>query len=365
MKKNTIAIISLSFLVTACVQPRDHGQQYIDGNFEQVLNPVETIESEKKSDFSLFLSQLAQVENISPSINEKYQALYSKVVNWLELSGDPTELPNFGVSFEQMGGGDGYGNVLFTGYFSPVVEMSRTPTDVYRFPKYRLPTCDGKCPSRADIYAGAFENKNLELGYSASLIDNFIMEVQGSGFIKFTDSEQLEYFAYAGKNGHPYVSIGRILIERGEIEKKDMSLKAIKDWVARNDEQTVLELLSQNPSFVFFEPRETQPVVGTAGVPLLSGASVAADPKYLPMGSVLLAEIPQLNEQGEWTGEHVLKLLMALDTGGAVKQNHLDLYHGIGEKAGIHAGHHKHFGRVWRLNTLAMPEIEMAKQFIK
>lgn len=362
MKRNIIAVMALSTLLAACAKPTDHGQQYIDGNFDKVLNPVDVVVSEKIADYSLFPKQLAEVENTAPKIAAKYNALYSRVLNWRAAGGKPSDLIKHGISTEQMGGGDSYGNVLFTGYFSPVIEMSRVPTEKYRYPVYSKPQCKDKCPSRAEIYAGALAGQGLELGYSASLINNFIMEVQGSGFVKFTDSDQLEYFAYGGKNGHAYVSIGRVLIERGEIEREDMSLKAIEEWVERQDEQTVIELLNQNTSFVFFEPKQSQPVKGAASVPLLAGASVAADPKYLPMGSVLLAEVPQLDDAGNWTGQHVLTLLMALDKGGAVKKNHLDLYHGTGTAAGVHAGHHKHFGRVWNLNSLVMPEIELVKR---
>ena len=126
-----------------------------------------------------------------------------------------------------------------------------------------------------------------------------------------------------------------------------MSLKAIKD-VPANDDQTVRELLEQNPSYVF-EPRVAVPVTGTAGIPLLPMASVAEDPALFPMGTPILAEVPLLNADGSWSGAHQLRWLIVLDTGGAVKQNHLDLYHGMGPRAGTEAGHYKHFGRVWKL----------------
>ncbi|MBP8222942.1 MAG: murein transglycosylase A, partial [Aeromonas sp.] len=78
-------------------------------------------------------------------------------------------------------------------------------------------------------------------------------------------------------------------------------------------------------------------------------AAVAADKSLLPMGTPILAEVPLLDKAGNWTGKHQLRLLIALDVGGAVKKGHLDLYHGMGEKAGVAAGHYKHFGRVWKL----------------
>lgn len=348
-----LSIAALVVIVAGCARPTDRGQQYVDGRFDEVLNPVMAVDSDKARDYSSFPKQLEQVEERSPSLVARHQSLYQKIKKWMDEGGNPQALSQYGITAAQMGGGDKFGNVLFTGYFSPVIEMRHQPDALFRYPVYAKPTCVDTCPDRAAIYDGALSDLGLELGYSASLIDNFIMEVQGSGFVHFGDNDQLEYFAYGGKNGHPYVSIGKVLIERGEVPREKMSLKAIKDWVAQNSEEDVLELLNQNPSFVFFHPKAADPVTGTAGIPLLSGASVAADREYLPMGSVLLAEVPQLDEEGNWNGKHILKLLMALDTGGAVKKNHLDLYHGMGDKAGTQAGHYKHFGRVWKLESLA------------
>ncbi|KLV01638.1 murein transglycosylase [Photobacterium aquae] len=335
--------------LAGCARPTDRGQQYLDGEFDQVLNPVSTVSSDKPRDYHEFKQQMELVLERSPSMAATYQSLYRQVENWAENSGDPATLGNYGIDLAQMGGGDGYGNVMFTGYFSPVIELRHQPDATYRYPVYAMPKCGTSCPNRTAIYAGALDGQGLELGYSASMLDIFMMEVQGSGFVHFEDNDQLQYFAYNGKNGHPYVSIGKVLIERGEVPREKMSLKAISEWAAKQDDATVRELLEQNPSFVFFKPSSTLDVMGSAGIPLQAHAAVAADRKYLPMGSVLLAEVPQLDREGKWNGKHVLKLLMALDTGGAVKKNHLDLYHGMGHEAGIDAGHYKHFGRVWKL----------------
>lgn len=346
-RKATIALLIMGLV--GCAKPTDRGQQYLDGEFDQVLNQVSVVESDKPKDFSEFSNQMEKVIERSPSMAATYQALYRQIENWVAAGSELSDLGNYGIDVAQMGGGDGYGNVMFTGYFSPVIELRHQPDEKFRYPVYGMPECEEKCPSRAEIYAGALEGKGLELGYSASMLDVFMMEVQGSGFVHFDDNDQLQYFAYRGKNGHRYVSIGRILIERGEVPREKMSLKAIDEWVSQQDEETVRELLEQNPSYVFFKPQDNLDVMGTAGIPLQAHASVAADRDYLPMGSVLLAEVPQLDEAGNWNGKHVLKLLMALDTGGAVKKNHLDLYHGMGAQAGVDAGHYKHFGRVWKL----------------
>ncbi|MFH4613321.1 murein transglycosylase A [Vibrio diabolicus] len=354
MLKKLLPIISLSLLF-GCAQQNDRAQQYLDGEFPQVLNQVDVVESNKPRDFTEFNKQAEQVVIKSPSMAKMYQPLYQRLSEWAQQSGDTSALSAFGIQAAQLGGGDKKGNVLFTGYFSPVMELRHTPNDIFKYPVYGKPNCSSDCPTRAEIYNGALDGQGLVLGYAPNRIDPFMMEVQGSGYVHFEDDDRLEYFAYAGKNNKAYVSIGRILIERGEVPREKMSLKAIKEWVMDNDDATVRELLEQNPSYVFFAPKAEAPVTGSAGIPLLPMAAVAGDRSILPMGTPILAEVPLLNADGTWSGAHQLRMLIVLDTGGAVKQNHLDLYHGIGARAGTEAGHYKHFGRVWKLGLENSP----------
>lgn len=270
-RKATIALLIMGLV--GCAKPTDRGQQYLDGEFDQVLNQVSVVESDKPKDFSEFSNQMEKVIERSPSMAATYQALYRQIENWVAAGSELSDLGNYGIDVAQMGGGDGYGNVMFTGYFSPVIELRHQPDEKFRYPVYGMPECEEKCPSRAEIYAGALEGKGLELGYSASMLDVFMMEVQGSGFVHFDDNDQLQYFAYRGKNGHRYVSIGRILIERGEVPREKMSLKAIDEWVSQQDEETVRELLEQNSSYVFFKPQDNLDVMGTAGIPFQLPAS--------------------------------------------------------------------------------------------
>lgn len=88
------------------------------------------------------------------------------------------------------------------------------------------------------------------------------MDVQGSGYIDFGDGSPLNFFSYAGKNGHAYRSIGKVLIDRGEVKREDMSMQAIRHWGETHSEAQVRELLEQNPSFVFFKPQSFAPVKG-------------------------------------------------------------------------------------------------------
>ncbi|SHO58458.1 murein transglycosylase A [Vibrio quintilis] len=344
-----LALMVSAFFLGGCVNPTDRAQQYADGVLPEILNKTDHIRSNSPRDFSEFTRQSELVTEKSPSLSKIYQPLYLRLRDWAEKSGDPQALGQYGIQSAQLGGADQRGNVLFTGYFSPVIELRHTANRRFRFPVYQKPGCIDDCPTRAEIYAGALEDKGLELGYASNLIDPFIMEVQGSGFVHFGDDDSLEYFAYAGKNKKAYVSIGRVLIDRGEVPKEKMSLKAIKHWVMTHPENQVRELLEQNPSYVFFSPKAAAPVTGTAGIPLIPMASVAGDRRIFPMGTPILAEVPLLNADGSWSGTHELKLLIVLDTGGAVKDNHLDLYHGMGERAGTAAGHYRHFGRVWKL----------------
>jgi len=347
--KKQLLFFSLIGFLAGCVSPVDLGQQYKNGDLPDVLNQSFIIKSNTPRDFSTFAEQSHLVVEKSPSMAHVYKSLYEHLDEWVLQSGDPTKLTKYGIQTAQLGGGDKKGNVLFTGYFSPVIELRHIKDAVFKYPVYGKPDCEQNCPTRAQIYAGALDGKGLELGFAKNRIDPFIMEVQGSGFVHFGDDDSLEYFAYAGKNYKAYVSIGKILIDNGDVKRKDMSLKAIKNWVFNHSETDVRQLLEQNPSYVFFAPKNAAPVTGTAGIPLLPMASVAGDSKWLPMGTPLLAEVPLLNANGTWSGVHQLRLLIVLDTGGAVKDNHLDIYHGMGARAGEQAGHYKYFGRVWKL----------------
>lgn len=353
--KNILISLMVATLIGCAAEPQSMGHTYTGDHFTRLLNKVDTIDSHVPRDFTRFKAQANEVTKTSPRLTSVYGSLYEQLNKWATESGDPQSLANYGIEIAQLGGADDQGNVLFTGYFSPVIELRHKPDPQFKYPIYAKPDCDKHCPTRAQIYAGALAGQGLEIGYAANQIDPFLMEVQGSGFVHFGDDDTLQYFAYAGKNNHPYVSIGKVLIERDEILREHMSMKAIKAWVKQQDEAKVRELLEQNPSFVFFAPKTEPSVLGSASVPLLPMAAVAGDRTLFPMGTPILAEVPLLNSDGTWSGVHQLRLLIVLDTGGAVKENHLDLYYGIGARAGIEAGHNKHFGRVWKLGLSHSP----------
>lgn len=341
--------LTTAFVISGCAPSNKLGQQDFEQRFTQPLTKTVEIESKVTRDYTRFDAQAEQVLKNSPSLNARYNDLYTVLSDWALVDGDPKNLANYGIESAQLAGGDRKGNVLFTGYFSPVIEMRHQADETYRFPVYGNPNCLEQCPTRAQINQGALDGQGLEIGYAASQIAPFLMEVQGSGFVHFGDDNSMQYFAYSAKNNKPYVSIGRVLIDSGEVPREEMSVTAIKQWVASQPEEVVTALLEQNPSYVFFEPNDNLDVKGSAGIPLLPLASVAADRSLFPMGTPILAEVPLLNADGTWSGTHQLRLLIVLDTGGAVKGSHLDLYHGMGAYQGKQSGDYKHFGRVWRL----------------
>jgi membrane-bound lytic murein transglycosylase A len=214
-----------------------------------------------------------------------------------------------------------------------------------------MPQIKHPIPDRAAIYAGALNHSDAIIAWTPSLLDNFIMEVQGSGYVDFGNGGAPIFMAYAGRNAYKYRSIAKVLIDRGEVTRENMSLQAIRQWADNRNETQVRELLEQNPSFIFFKPAGYGPVTGASKVALIARASVAADPLLIPAGSTLLAEIPLLDSQGKFTGQHQLHLVAALDVGSAIKGQHLDIYQGIGHKAERIAGQLNHYGRVWILQA--------------
>ncbi len=347
-----VAVGGMMALLAACSsKPTDRGQQYNDGKFNQpfsLVNQPDAVGAPVNAgDFS---EQVYQIRSNSSRLYRNQSDLYKAVESWLKNGGDTRNLRQFGLDAWQMQGADNYGNVQFTGYYTPVVQARHSRQGEFQYPIYRMPPKSGRLPSRAQIYAGALSDDYI-LAYSNSLMDNFIMDVQGSGYIDFGDGSPLNFFSYGGKNGWGYTAIGKVLIDRGEVKREDMSMQAIRQWGETHSPEQVRELLEQNQSFVFFKPQNFAPVKGASAVPLIGRASVASDRNIIPAGTTLLAEVPTLDHAGKFTGQYELRLMVALDVGGAIKGQHFDIYQGIGNDAGHRAGWYNHYGRVWVLKT--------------
>lgn len=333
-------------------RPTDRGQQYKDGQLTQPLALVNEPNAHGKPvNAKDYADQVLETQYAAAGLYSRSQADFDAIKRWALAGADTRQLSQFGIKAYQMEGVDNFGNVQFTGYYTPVVQARYTPQGEFRYPLYRMPPRgkNRRLPDRAGIYAGALDGNNLAIAYTNSLMDNFMMEVQGSGYVDYGDGRPLMFFGYGGKNGHAYRSIGKILIDRGEVAREDMSMQAIRQWADNHSEAQVRELLEQNPSFVFFKPVPFAPVKGASAVPLVAKASVASDRSLIPAGTTLLAEVPLLDNKGKFTGKYEMRLMVALDVGGAIKGQHFDMYQGIGPDAAHAAGYYNHYGRVWVL----------------
>lgn len=274
---------------------------------------------------------------------------------------------------------------MLTGYYEPLLKASRTPTAEYKTPLYRRPddlinvvaesergaksanfthmrkTADGLKPylTRAEIERGALAGQGLELLYFRDPVDVYFLQVQGSGHIELSNGEKTRV-SYDGKNGYPYTSIGRELIEAGTFTPDTMSLKALSKWL-KADRARAEPVMWKNQSYVFFRElkgTEAEGAMGALGTPLKAGRSLAVDTAYHTLGMPVYVVAPSLKHAGGENGFN--RLMVAQDVGSAIKgPERGDIYFGSGEKAGRIAGTTKHPGHFFVLEPA--PVIEARK----
>jgi len=259
---------------------------------------------------------------------------------------------------------DGSDSGLVTGYYEPLLAGSRTRSTRYRYPVYGVPDdllqidlaelypelknmrlrgrLDGRrvVPyySRAQIEDGAAPVTGKEIAWVEDPVELFFLQIQGSGRIKL-DSGETIMIGYAEQNGHPYRSIGRLLIERGDLPLEKTSMQGIKAW-ARQNPGKLRELLDYNASYVFF--RELPP--GLPG-PLGARRSIAVDARYIPLGAPVFVATTWPNSR-----EPLHRLMLAQDTGGAIRGAvRADFFWGFGAEAAALAGRMRQSARMWVL----------------
>lgn len=266
--------------------------------------------------------------------------------------------------------------MLVTGYYEPILSARRRPDDRYRYPIYEPPadlirvalerfpavkidphgvrTIVGRVEgrllvpyySRQEIDGGgALAGKASALAWLDNAFDAFVLHVQGSGILEFDDGVR-QRVGYAGSNGHPYVSVGKILMEEGAIPREEMSLQSLRRYFADHPERTA-ELLGRNPSYIFFRWVEEGPV-GSLNVPLTPGRSVALDGEVFPKGLVGFLEgtLPEPGSAGAEAARPLSRWVVHQDSGGAIRGPHrLDLFCGTGPEAEQVGGRLKAPGR--------------------
>ncbi|MDR0736220.1 MAG: murein transglycosylase A [Zoogloeaceae bacterium] len=262
---------------------------------------------------------------------------------------------------------------LVTGYYEPLIRGSRQPDARNRIPVWGMPpdmlTIDlgsaypelahlrlrgrienGKVVpywSRAEIEAGASPQTQTQqpLLWVADAVEFFFLQTQGSGRVELPDGRHVR-IGYADQNGHPYRSIGRVLIERGELKPNQASMQGIQAW-ARRHPGKLRALLDANPSYVFFRelPDAAGGPIGALGVPLTAGRSIAVDARYIPLGAPVWLATTRPNGKTPLN-----RLVLAQDTGSAIKGGvRADFFWGFGATAGQQAGRMKQAGRMWVL----------------
>ena len=227
--------------------------------------------------------------------------------------------------------------IVFTGYYEPVVEAALARGGGFDHPLYALP--EGPRPSRAEIAAGALAGRGLELAWLRDPLEAFLLQVQGSARLAIAGGGELR-LGHAGGNGRPYRSIGAELIRRGAIAPEAMGIAAIRAW-ARAHPAEVPDLLLHNPSFAFFRPVDLPPAsgpIGAMGRPVTAGRSLAVDPAEVPLGALVWVEFD--------APIRLRRLMVAQDTGGAIRGARADIFTGTGRAAGRLAGRLRHPGRL-------------------
>ncbi|WP_431312357.1 murein transglycosylase A [Sphingomonas natans] len=262
----------------------------------------------------------------------------------------------------------GDGKAFATGYYEPEIEGSRTHIPGYDTPVYRRPpdlvevdpgalggtptgkkqrgrVVDGRFQlyyDRAQIEGGALANQGLEIAWARDPIEFFFLQIQGSGRLLQPDGTVMR-IGYDGQNGRDYVGIGKVMRDKGLIGQGTdyaTSMQGMMGWLRGHPDQ-IDSVLNENKSFVFFRELTGAGPIGALGVAVTGKGSVAADPKFIPLGAPVLLSLDRAEASGLW---------VAQDTGGAIKgANRVDTFWGAGQAARTTAGGMSGRGQAWLL----------------
>ena len=282
---------------------------------------------------------------------------------------------------------DGSTQGMVTGYYEPLLRGSRVKRAPYLYALYAPPgdllTIDlsainpelknlrlrGRIEgqrvvpywSRGEIERGVAPVAGREIVWVNDAVELFFLQIQGSGRVQLDNGEMMRV-GYADQNGHPYQSVGRYLIDKGELKLEQASMQGIKAW-GRANPGKLEEALNHNASYVFFRELPARPggssfasdgPLGALGVPLTDGRSIAIDPRVIPLGAPVFLATTQPN-----SGTPLARLMMAQDTGGAIRGAvRADFFWGFGAEAGNLAGRMRQQGQMWVLlpKGMAVPK---------
>jgi membrane-bound lytic murein transglycosylase A len=278
---------------------------------------------------------------------------------------------------------------LFTGYYLPALAASLTPDARFRYPVRGRPgdlvtvapadfpqaacrepiagrVSGGRLTpyfTRAEIEAGAARDAPV-LAWVDDPVALFFLQIQGSGTLVLADGTRLPV-GYAATNGHPYVSVGTLLVESGRLPLEEASMQGIRRWIAAHPEERE-RVLHANPRYVFFRPL-AGPAVGSLGVPVTAGRTIATDPALYPPGALAFIRLPgghagagamaapgkvatAKDAAARGRAPDLTRLVLNQDAGGAIRgPGRVDLFFGAGPDAGEAAGRFKHRGELYFL----------------
>lgn len=274
-------------------------------------------------------------------------------------------------------GRDQRGQVLFTGYYEPLLQgrlnqdaeyqvpVFTLPDDLIKIdlapfsPKYKGEKITGRLAGKTVVpyydrseiaNSEVLEGRARKLAWIKDPVDLFFLQIQGSGKI-YLDNGNAINVHYNDTNGHPYRSIGKLLIDEGKISREEMSMQKIREYLHNHPEEAE-NILNYNPSYVFFKIEKDGPL-GSLNVKLTPGRSIALDWRIFPLPALTFVETqkPLINAAGqirEWT--NFGRFVLSQDTGGAIRgPGRADLFWGSGSYAEIAAGHMQHPGRLYFL----------------
>ena len=242
---------------------------------------------------------------------------------------------------------------LITGYYEAELRGSWRRHGAYRYPLYRVPDDQFLDLTRAEIDAGRLRGKNLELLWVDDPVSVFTLHVQGSGRVLMDDGKAVRV-GFAGKNRHPYYSIGKVFAEKNLLPPDQVNMDSIEAWLRAN-KKSAGEVMAANPSYIFFRRvdgviADHQGPIGAWGIPLYEGRSIAVDRSIYELGLPFWLDVPH----PDGSSAPIQKLVFAHDTGTAIKGAvRADYFFGTGARAKYLAGQMRGRGRMFMITPRA------------
>jgi len=376
---NSLKIIALFFisllLFTGCSHKIEQKKNISKANFQKIdMEDIEGFETDNLAKaLKVFIKDCSASKKDPKLAKVCYQAKQNSSFE------NPKEFFLHNFTAYQLLSDEGDKEGLITGYYEPLLQGSYYRTNRFKYPVYAVPhdlvtvNLSSVYPSLSDYRLRGKLQGNKVVPYETreeidaidyrktkrlkpicfvdDKIDLFFLQIQGSGKVQLPNGKFINV-GYGGQNGRTYYSIGRKLIEIDAVKREDMSLQAIKKWLLENPSQ-IDEILNLNQSYVFFN-KSSKTATGSLGTQLTANRNLAVDRRNIPLGFPVF-----INTTNPITNKPINKLMIAADTGGAIKGKiRADFFFGNGNKARELAGRMKQEGELF----IFLPNIKTKKK---